>query len=141
MSRGLGKMQRLILDGLGESLGRSWQHERAGVHLQPCVIDLRLLSKRLARAHGGLSHARFTTDSWEASFSRAIKGLVARGELEAFHFLVPLERYEGEIDEYGGGVVQCLSDGLYWRGGGRQVRYVRKRYEYLPRRVKTLMSD
>jgi hypothetical protein len=84
MSRGLGKMQRLILQELrsrrgGGIIERPWSSD---VVLPDDVHDLREVSLKLAREHGGISHCSFIAPRWEASFSRAVRRLVAVGLIE-----------------------------------------------------------
>ena len=82
MSRGLGRMQRLILDALLQREGGDWvggeDHPDGGFYLQLGVHDLRAVNRQLERDHGGISHANFTSLRWQASFSRAALGLVER---------------------------------------------------------------
>ena len=86
MSRGLGRMQRLILDALLQREGGDWvcgeDHPDGGFYLQLGVHDLRAVNRELARAHGGISHTNFTSPRWQASFSRAALGLLERRLLE-----------------------------------------------------------
>jgi len=84
MSKGLGKMQRLIVDELRNTRGGVWI-ERPWSFDVDCpagVYDLREVSQALARRHGGISHCHFTSPAWQASFSRAVRGLVNRGLIE-----------------------------------------------------------
>jgi hypothetical protein len=82
MSRGLGQMQRLILDALLQREGGDWvcgeNHPDGGFYLQLGVHDLRAVNRQLARDHGGISHTNFTALRSQASFSRAVLGLVER---------------------------------------------------------------
>jgi hypothetical protein len=86
MSRGLGLMQRRILDALclrdggDEVIDGSTGDTR--FELPPGVHDLRRVSKELARRHGGISHCDFVSATWEASFSRAVRSLRRRRLIE-----------------------------------------------------------
>ena len=82
MSRGLGRMQRLILDALLQREGGDWvcgaDHPDGGFYLQLGVHDLRAVNLQLARNHDGISDTNFTSLRWQASFSRAVLGLLER---------------------------------------------------------------
>ena len=82
MSRSLDQMQRLILDALLQREGGDWvcgeDHPDGGFYLQLGVHDLRAVSRQLARDHAGISHTNFTALRSQASFSRAVLGLVER---------------------------------------------------------------
>jgi hypothetical protein len=85
MSHGLGKMQRLIMEELRSSKGGVWI-ERPWSFDVDCpegVYDLRAISFKLARQHGGISHCNFILAAWQASFSRAVRGLVKRGVIDS----------------------------------------------------------
>lgn len=141
MSRGLGRMQRLVLDELkarsgGDMVGDRneqskdmanelkseygvWLCDRYA-QLKPGVHDLRCVCYQLAVKHGGISHANFTSPEWQASFSRAVKGLHARGYIEVIN-VVPVQwaREDGfsKLD------VHHLADGTYIVWNSRQKRF------------------
>jgi hypothetical protein len=75
-------MQRLILDALLQREGGDWvcgeNHPDGGFYLQLGVHDLRAVNRQLARDHGGMLHAPFTALRSQASFSRAVLGLIER---------------------------------------------------------------
>ncbi|MEE9250174.1 MAG: hypothetical protein V3U93_03490 [Alphaproteobacteria bacterium] len=132
-------MQRAILDEFGVAPGEKpvSSHVRAllaseGVTPEPIpwwaisdwriaddIRDMRKVSKTLARRHGGISHMDFAKLSWQAAFSRAVRGLVKRGLIETIS-VVPLA--EGRPDAAN---VHELSDGMYLVVRGRQRRYTR----------------
>jgi hypothetical protein len=91
MSRGLGIMQRRILDALVARPGGDRVDERhvASFGLAPGVHDLRKVSRALASEYAAMSCANYATGKWQASFSRAVAGLVARGYLKV-PSLVPI---------------------------------------------------
>jgi len=85
MSRGLGIMQRRILTALrtrggGDRVSNSADY---GFILAPGIHDMRKVSHELAVANGGISHCHYHTQTWEASFARALAGLIAKGYVEA----------------------------------------------------------
>jgi hypothetical protein len=122
MSRGLGTMQRRILDALRKRDGgdevRQYRGIGYGYILAPGVHDMRQVSYELAVANGGISHCQYRTSAWEASFARALTGLIAKGYVEA-PSMVPVIH-----DELG--KAHRLSDGLYLPFANRhQNRFVR----------------
>jgi hypothetical protein len=111
MSRGLGALQRRILETLDEAkaampryrgvesawdldkrtlrsinLGCRWVHVGAGqlVELAPGVYDLRCSAAYLAEQDGHTAHG-FQAPSFTAAFARATRGLVQRGILVRLH--------------------------------------------------------
>jgi len=69
MSRGLGRMQCLILQELqsrrgGDIIERPWSFD---VHLPADAHDLRQVRHKLAREHGGISHCDFIDPKWQAT--------------------------------------------------------------------------
>jgi hypothetical protein len=73
MSRGLGKVQRALLDALEASPGGdhvAYATGRRDVWLAPGIHDLQRLGKALGD---------YRSSAWQASFSRAAAGLAARG--------------------------------------------------------------
>jgi hypothetical protein len=110
MSRGLGKIERLILaelDGGGNAVkGRysyGWYTTTGGVY------HLRTLSKALARQHGGMDR-RYTSSTWQAAFSRAVHSLIRKQLIKAVT-LVPLYIWDGEYPDKMPCEVMELSDG------------------------------
>ena len=82
MSHGHGRIQRAILaefDAVPKLT--EWEYQRR-CRLSSGVRDLRQISKTLARRMGGISHASFASEAWQASFSRATRRLVAAGNIE-----------------------------------------------------------
>lgn len=124
MSRGLGKLQRSILASLNESrcedryrgidchdtrcvLFRGWT-----IRLAAGVFDMRAVQKCLARKAGKVycGGGNYVRDSFQASFCRAMHGLVSRGYLQ-FPSLIPVieaERLTGSSES-----LHVLSDGLF----------------------------
>jgi len=104
MGRGLGKLQREILDSLDRSKdasvvwcysggenadpARGWPERiRCGgaqIQVTPDVYDLRAVKLAVARAdrERRISHASFVNEAFSVSFHRAVHSLVARGYLE-----------------------------------------------------------
>lgn len=131
MSRGLGAMQREILaslveakqlplsyNGAREWKGETWIRSRGVEAKLPAnVYDLRASAKLLARRHG----QRFLEGPFQASFSRAANGLVARGLLERVS-IVPLADWYPQDSK----VVQHLSDGAYLVYWSARLRFVVK---------------
>ena len=104
MSRGLGRLQREILDTLDEAKanvtryhgsswrGPGWVHARGiDVPLPDHVYDLRASVRYLAGRHGavygagrdGYGLTGYVDTAFAAGFSRAAAGLVVRGDLVA----------------------------------------------------------
>jgi len=129
MSSGLGAMQRRILDALAVRLGgdRVDENHIASFGLALGVHDLRQVSKAMARDHGGIYNGSFVTGKWQASFSRAVAGLVARGYISA-PSLVPLADVGQSNDGPLRRQVHHLSDGAYI-DQPRQRRFVRVMYK------------
>jgi len=123
MSRGIGRMQQLIVGALssrpgGDAFGGSWNDDfvlAQGIH------DLRQVSKELARTNGGIIYCSFIEPKWEASFSRAIRSLQKRKMLE-FPSLLPLQSVHRYAPRE---CVYELSDGVFHVNRYRQRRFVR----------------
>ncbi len=104
MSRGLGKLQREILDNLERSTDgtvvffypggnnaeppifpyrRAW-HAGQRFKIADGVYDLRAVKRVVARGdpHKRFTHMEFYDPAYDVSFHRAVKSLVQRGELE-----------------------------------------------------------
>ncbi len=121
MSRGIGSLQRAICDTLAARPGadeiesgcrRAWLAD--GVH------DLRTVSHEMAKVMGGIFHNQYHTAAWQASFSRAVAGLVSRKMIESLS-LVPLRDFESDYPAR----IEYLSDCEYLNWPGRQCRFVR----------------
>ncbi len=116
MSRGLGKMQREILDTLEEAKQEMFRYHGSArlepIYIEPGgrfkegfwfteksepgwvrsggrvwqlpddVYDLRASLKYLALRHSAVYAASYVESAFQASFSRAVKGLVCRGLLD-----------------------------------------------------------
>ena len=114
MSKGLGELQRRILDCLATPLP---PHSR--MEVEEGVYDLRRVARLVAKPrvdaqYGGPKDEKFAlayepSPSYSAAFSRAVRSLIERGELEVVRGVTP------------------------WHGRPttRQIRFVR-----LPRRAK-----
>jgi hypothetical protein len=139
MSRGLGKLQREILDALEPAAkwaatalytGKGYRDGEGNVRarsrhvtLKPGVYDLRATLRYMAKQRGATyANGSFVNNSFQASFSRAARGLVERGYLTEYS-LVPIENAE-RVEEYDS-VVLSLADGLYV-DSGHQLRFVAK---------------
>ena len=146
MSRGLGKLQREILETLEEAKasgivyrGVSWYKydidalgrlagaqpgwvvaQGCEVLLAPHVYDLRASMKHLAKHHGALEQGQWVTRSFAASFSRAVRSLVKRGYLDVL-WPVPIQAALEGGDEWR---LMYLADGTYLKPGNRQRRFV-----------------
>ena len=94
MSAGIGRMQRAILDALAGRPGGDLIVDGHGrrAWLADSTHDLRQLSREMARAAGTLD-CQYATNSWRASFSRGISGLLKRGVVEILWY-VPLQAAE-----------------------------------------------
>jgi len=148
MSKGLGELQREIMNTLqtakessifyrgnarqewyGEPKPIDWKFDKPGwvisrgrrFRLADHVFDLRASLAYLAMKHKAFVYGRYIAPSFDASFSRATKNLVARGLLEALT-VIPIVDYMGELDLSS---LMELSDGLYFVGAVRQRRFVR----------------
>jgi len=111
-------VQRLIMDEVAKHKGETEVLDRVGccLLLAPGFYDLRLISKKI-RDQLGMG---FAENAWQASFSRAVRGLERRGAIR-FLWLVPII---GVAKEYGGkGRVEELSDGTYWSYHSKERRF------------------
>ena len=97
MSKGLGYLQREIIDTLAGRPGGDMIVDGCGrrAWLADGVHDLRKVSRSMARAAGTLD-CEYAANSWQASFSRAIAGLVNRRVIEVV-WRVPLCAIEPEF--------------------------------------------
>lgn len=137
MSRGLGKLQREIIATLEEAKqtmvsyhGSAWYpgvvpfcepgwvyYKGTIVQLREDVYDIRASFKFLASRH----RERFHESVFQASFSRAVKGLVTRRILEVLNRQVPIINYGPDAQPR----VHFLSDGEFFDIWGiRQIRFV-----------------
>jgi hypothetical protein len=143
MSRGLGWLQRAIIDTLDQAKQETEYYNGAGyygfrgpgwvkcrdvdVKLAAHVYDLRASAKYLAKKHNGISHANYIDTVFQASFSRAVKGLIDRGIIEALD-LVPLDREAlcnlANIHNTYNNLILDLADGLYLNTNSRQNRFI-----------------
>jgi hypothetical protein len=86
------------------------------------VYDLRGSLKYLANQHGGISHCSYVRGSFQASFSRAVRSLLRRGELQALS-MVPIADYQPDrrFDEpWCSGPIHHLADGVYLMVDGQR---------------------
>jgi hypothetical protein len=132
MSHGLGIFQRQILASLEParaaqpSYDRGWVlYRRVDMQLIEGVYDLRIVSKYL-RAHRQIP--RWQGERFAPMFSRAVRGLVARGLLQPVTTVPLVEvRYRRPCDD-GASIpfVGWAHDHacLYWRS--RQLRFVKR---------------
>lgn len=121
MSRGIGHLQQAILDTLAARPGGDEIENRySRAWLADDVHDLRTVSHEMAQVMGGISHQHFHTGAWQASFSRAVAGLVRRKMLESLS-LVPLRDFEADYPVR----IEYLSDGEYLNWTSRQCRFAR----------------
>lgn len=159
MSKGLGKLQREIIDSLdaamqtpatiaGEYRGDArqawvpmyvkwqdeplprpdtWRWDKPGwityhgkrVRLAPWVYDMRAVLKYLATKNDkNLLFGRGAIEAYQASFSRAVRGLVERGILVA-DGLVHVVEWEDGLDEIN--QIMRLQDGDYINVIGRRL--------------------
>ena len=123
MSAGIGHLQQAILDRLAARPGGDMVRDGCGrrAWLANGTHDLRAVSREIAG-----SHCRYATESWQASFSRAIAGLADRCALNVL-WLVPLEAVERE---FAWPSVE-LAGGLYLQWFSRQRRFVGNRPDFL----------
>jgi hypothetical protein len=118
VSRGLGRLQVEILERLqptGWVTAYGHRFEPA-----PHVYDLRAVLPVLTSLHNAYSHCRFVRPAFQASFSRAVRGLLRRGVLARLSLVPVIER-----DERAATVRFLeLADGLYFNSNERQSRFV-----------------
>jgi hypothetical protein len=148
MSRGLGALQREILETLEDARhdrrgyrgfgGMNGEHLPLGhrwylpgwvvvkghiVRLGLQAYDLRASCIFLARKHGEMDRDQWVNPSFSASFSRAVTTLIKRGELVPFKHLMPIaavDPFSRRTD-----LIQELSDGSFLMLGGR-TRFVQR---------------
>ena len=140
MGRGLGRLEREILDSL--EIAKERQHSyrgydgddwhpgwlvvnRAVVRIPPDIHDLRATARFLAVKNGAIHAGSVISPAFDASFSRAVRSLLARGYLARVSMLPVIEC---EKDDRG--IVESFSDGNVIVLRGRQTRFVRKAKGY-----------
>jgi hypothetical protein len=143
MSKGIGKLQRDILQHLAERDGPDYLGDDR--HYPDVVLadgwhDLRTVTREMALKLKGIQWgpgAYFVGEangpsSWQASFSRAVAGLAQRGFIEFNTGLVPIQRYykgsrkksSGDFNKYQASI-HHLSDGLYLAWYRKRRRFCR----------------
>jgi len=139
MSRGIGALQRRILETLDEARAAMPTYRGAQfdlhvaelswigtgqtyIRLPGDVYDLRCSAKYLAGRSGNLDFGSITKP-FQASFSRAVRGLVQRHLLTPL-WLVPV----AEIQRWGtpDRDLMFLADGPYFQWNSRQIRFVKR---------------
>jgi hypothetical protein len=118
VSKGLGRLQREII--AAETPG-AFEVDGLKFELRKDVIDLRRVVTLLAGKHNAYTHCTFVRPSFQAAFSRAVKGLVRRGLIEKLT-VVPV----AQIDRYYPEAFERLSDGYHYLPPCQQTRYVRR---------------
>jgi hypothetical protein len=143
MSKGLGKLQREILEALEEAkikaldvenlyyngMGLTWKpgwvfYKGRDVKIPDDVYDLRVTVKFLAKKYGK-TYCRgcYVESSFQASFSRAVKSLIKRQILKKLD-LVPILEVKPKNNLIYDRIL-LLKDGLYiW--AGKQTRFIHK---------------
>ncbi len=124
MSRGLGSLQRHILGHLVGRAGGDVVKDSGDwrIRLGPGIHDLRQVSQAMARQHGGISHAHFVSCSWQASFSRAVRGLETRGLVKVLSTVPVLSAESGARLFH---LIHDLAGGRYLVLSSRQRRFAR----------------
>lgn len=138
MSKGLGWLQHEIINTLEEAKQETRSYRGAGYYggkgpgwvkcrginaeLAPGVYDLRASALYLAKKHNGISHANYIDSTFQASFSRAVRGLIDRGIIEALD-LVPIVKYPNIHNVYNNKILD-LADGVYLNTDSRQSRFI-----------------
>ena len=105
--------------------GDYWTHTHGcDVVIADHVYDLRETLKFLARQEGQTyCRGSYVNESFRASFSRAVRGLLKRHLLKEIDFLVPVK----EVVSDPMGRVHYLSDGIYvGLSQSKQIRFVVK---------------
>lgn len=137
MSRGLGSLQRQILESLDaareaqESYDRGWVlYQRVDMHLIEGVYDLRVVSHYVARQR---RYTPYERETFYPRFSRAVHGLVQRGLLTPLT-TVPLDDVTFRQKDAEFAYAPFLSWGAerpYFRWPSRQLRFVKRQDNYL----------
>lgn len=121
MSRGLGWMQYRIMEELKNRPGGDAVGGDKDLLLKKGIHDLRVVSLQMAQKFGGILHGKYTTERWQASFSRAVKGLHKRGQIEVWT-IAPIAYINTDyVYPY---PIHELADGFYLLWHGRQRRFV-----------------
>lgn len=141
MSKGIGKMQRKILDFIKSDYrneisyypGAGFYGSKNGwvrfkdthILLPDDVHDLRAVLSYLAKSEGERYSGHYVNEDFKASFSRAINGLLKRGYLKAPTLLKikDSEIIPGQRD-YTDILIHNLSDGKYLMCNEKQKRFV-----------------
>lgn len=121
MSRGLGRLQLEILESISSPNPiEEWTEAyKRRFRLMEPACDLRAVLRETAKMHNAYSYG-CVKSTYQASFSRAVRGLLRRGLLKRL-WLVPV----AEIDKYSRREsFERLSDGTYLMVPERQVRFV-----------------
>src|SRR5262245_33165752 len=103
MSKGPGKMQRMILERLanrpgGDAIGPA-------VQLKPGWHDFRKVLRELAREQGAICRGLYVEESFRASFSRAVRSLVKARRIQCPESVPTIHIYEPINKE---GFCRCL---------------------------------
>jgi hypothetical protein len=151
LGKGLGALQREILDTLEDA-----RHDKRGyrgfggmdgddylaaghrwrlpgwvkvkghiVRLGRTAYDLRASCTFLSRRHGQMQYGGINAP-FSASFSRAVAGLIERGELIPLKNLLPIS----DVDPFSkgrSGHVEHLSDGMFLSLNSRRTRFVMRK--------------
>jgi hypothetical protein len=134
MSRGLGALQREILDSLDAARTAQEPHDRGWVlyhtvdmRIIEGVYDLRVVSAYVRRQR---HYTLRTAHNFAPMFSRAIHGLVARGALHpVWH--VPLIDVRFRHADTWAPFLSCTMERWYFHWPSRQLRFVKRQEKYL----------
>jgi hypothetical protein len=145
MSKGLGKLQRAILDSLDIAKNSTEYYKGRGhlnmpfikaygynIVIADGVYDLRETIKYLAKKNQKtFCRGAYVKEIYQVSFSRAVRTLVKRNLLKPL-WLVPLKEVEEKIVETYGNFynmrVMKLKDRWYLIFRERQIRFVEKTF-------------
>jgi hypothetical protein len=122
MSKSLGMVQRRIIEALKARPGGEKVEfaDCSSFVLAPGIHDLRQVSKALARERGALYGGGYVCVGWQASFSRAVAGLAARGCIEVPSLVRIIDAGKWPLRWR----VHNLADGSYIDQPRRQRRFV-----------------
>lgn len=147
MSKGIGKLQREILENLDASKkyfeqeyksyrGYDFIHTHESftlggwiisrgfkVKLPDDVYDLRAVLKYLAIKNNKMQPCpSYVSDKFQASFSRALKSLLKRGLLKEYYYIIPILQHDKNTDT---NFIEYWSNGvMYLNYRLRQRRFV-----------------
>jgi hypothetical protein len=133
MSKGLGKLQREIMEHLADVPDVVTNHPgeitvyECDLILKDGVYDLQYLRWRLAEIHGAIGYGGGIKKGFHAAFSRAVHSLIRRRILKPFPAFVPIK--EVTFDDNANRLfrIHNLSDGKYFEWDStNQVRFVRR---------------